>query len=162
MQTNALGKWVETNFERIAMVAAKGTYPFPFKASQTESAGYRIDAPIVNHQLVCSDRAQVLIFLIMDLASLAYIANTVFPKLPRNEGIQMAVSANNEILNITSSKLAAVLNQVEIAKKSIVTPPVVMSYSNEAAFTLDDQEALAFDFKCSGINFKFIATVQTI
>ena len=148
------------NLERIAMAATRGTYPRSFGSKRVDSFEYKIDASEVNQQTVDSPIARILFLLIMDPASLASAGSMLFPNMPAGEGVELAISANGEILNLATSKVSAALAGMRNPGKPVVIAPIVASYANHAAITLSSEDSLLYEFTWESISFHFAAILQ--
>jgi hypothetical protein len=162
MNEEQLKSIVDANLEKLVALGLRGVYPFAFTGSASPRQQYDVDSAIVNNQLVFSSTTQILSFLIMDLPSTLLAAQKLFPKMPRNESLKMVVSANNEIINSTSSKLGMVLSRAEGKSDVIVTPPLVMNQTGDNRLSLNVSDCLFWTFRSEGIVFDFAITIQMI
>jgi hypothetical protein len=162
MREDQVRTFIQANLSKIVESCAGASYPFPFKSERVTPLEYSLDLPIIGHQLACTDGAQILSFMIMELNSFLALSARMFPKMPRNDGVKLLVSANNEILNTITSKLAGVLSKSEGKGSAVITPPVVMSYAGANKMALNCADALFLDCRASDFSFRFVAIFQMI
>jgi hypothetical protein len=155
-------QFIESNLAKVVLGGAGAVYPSPFKCEAVPRQEYCLDMPIVGHQLVCTETAQILSFMVMDLNSFLVAGAKMFPGMARNESVRMLVSANNEILNTISSKLAFILSKVEGKEGALITPPVVMNYSGDQKMALNCADSIFLECKSQDFGFRFIATFQAL
>lgn len=162
MREDQVRNFIQTNLCKIVENCASASYPFPIKGETIVHKDFSLDLPIIGHQLACTDGAQILSFIIMDLNSFLALSAKMFPKMPRNEGVKLLVSANNEILNTITSKLASILSKSEGKGSAVITPPVVMNYAGANKLALDCADSLFLNCRSSDFSFRFVATFQMI
>lgn len=162
MREDQVRTFIESNLSKIVLACAGSVYPTSFKSEGLTHKEYTLDLPIVGHQLVCTDKAQILSFIVMELSSFLVIGKKMFPDMARNESVKMLVSANSEILNTTNSKLAFILSKVEGKGGAIITPPVVMNYSGEHKMPVNCVDSIFLHCQSQDFAFDFVTTVQMI
>lgn len=162
MREDQLRTLIQTNLSKLVESCAGASYPFPFKSESFAPKDFSLDLPIVGHQLAFTEGAQILSFMVMELNSFLALSAKMFPKMPRNEGVKLLVSANNEILNTITSKLAAILSKSEGKGSAVVTPPVVMSYAGADKMALNCADSLFLHCQSSDFSFRFITIFQMV
>ncbi len=162
MREDQVRTYIQANLSKLVESCAGAVYPAPFKSEGLVFKEYCLDLPIVGHQLVYTEGAQILSFMIMDLNSFLAVSGKMFPKMPRNEGVKMLVSANNEILNTITSRLSGILTKSEGKGNAVITPPVVMSYAGENRLAVNCADSHFLQCNSSDASFRFIATFQMI
>ncbi len=162
MREDQVKSFIESNLPKIVLACAGSVYPDPFKSEVKIHKEYILDLPIVGHQLVCTDKAQILSFIVMELNSFLAIGRKMFPEMARNESVKMLVSANSEILNTINSKLAFILSKVEGKGGAVITPPVVMNYSGEHKMAVNCPDSIFLRCQSKDFAFDFITTIQLI
>ena len=162
MREDQVRTYIQANLSKLVEGCAGAVYPLPFKTEVSVCKEYCLDLPIVGHQLVCTENAQILSYMVMELNSFLFLSGRMFPKMPRNEGVKMLVSANNEILNTIASKLAGILSKTEGKGNATITPPVVMSYAGENKMALNGADSIFLHCQSSDFSFRFIATFQMV
>jgi hypothetical protein len=88
----------------------------------------------------------------------------MLPDRPREEALKLVISANAEILNFVSSRLAWLLSKLENAPNTEISPPKVGNFSGTQAIRIRAEEGVFFDFSCAPQNlaFKFATCIQSI
>ena len=162
MREDQIRTFLRSNLSKIVLSCAGAVYPVPFKSEEVAYKEYCLDLPIIGHQLVCTEAAQILAFIVMELNSFLAVGEKMFPNMPRNEGVKLLVSANNEILNTTCSKLAAILSKSEGKGTAVITPPAVMNYSGENKMAINCADSVFLHCQSSDFSFNFIATFQVL
>ncbi|MEO7425466.1 MAG: hypothetical protein ABI036_09785 [Fibrobacteria bacterium] len=162
MREDQLKSIVSENLDKLMSGCIRGVYPFAFSGSPAPRQEYRVDAAVVNNQLVFSHATQILSFLIMDLNVILLAAQKLFPKLPRNESLKLVVSAHNEILNSASSKLGMILARTQGKNDVIVTPPLIVNQTGENSMLLRSSECLFWNFRADAISFDIIVSIQMV
>jgi hypothetical protein len=162
MREDQVRTYIQANLSKIVESCAGAVYPAPLKSEGVACKEFCLDLPIVGHQLVCTEGAQILSFMVMELNSFLALSGKMFPKLPRNDGVKMLVSANNEILNTISSKLAVILSKSEGKGTATITPPVVMNYSGASKIAINCADSHILQCQAPDFSFRFIATFQMI
>jgi CheY-specific phosphatase CheX len=162
MREDQVRHFIEANLSKIVLGCAGAVYQAPLKGETIACKEFCLDSPIVGHQLVCTDGAQILCFIVMELNSFLAMGGKMFPGMQRNESVKMLVSANSEILNTISSKLASILAKSEGKGAAVITPPVVMNYSGDQKMALHCADSIFLDCKSQDFGFRFIATFQMI
>lgn len=162
MREDQVRTYIQANLSKIVESCAGSVYPSPLKSEGIACKEYSLELPIIGHQLVCTEGAQILSFMVMELNSFLALSAKMFPKLPRNDGVKMLVSANNEILNTISSKLAVILSKSEGKGTATITPPVVMNYAGANRIAINCADSHILQCQAPGFSFRFIATFQMI
>lgn len=162
MREDQVRTFIQTNLSKIVESCAGASYPFPFKSESIAQNEFSLDLPIIGHQLACTEGAQIMSYMLMDLNSFVALSAKMFPKMPRNEGVKLLVSANNEILNTITSKLASVLSKSEGKGSAVITPPVVMSYAGVNKMALNCADSLFLNCRSPDFSFRFVMTFQMI
>jgi CheY-specific phosphatase CheX len=162
MREDQVRTFIQANLSKIVESCAGASYPFPFKSESSAPKEFSLDLPIIGHQLACTEGAQILSFMVMELNSFLALSAKMFPKMPRNEGVKLLVSANNEILNTITSKLASILSKSEGKGSAVITPPVVMNYAGANKMALNCADSLFLNCRSSDFSFQYVATFQMI
>ena len=162
MREDQVRTYIQANLAKLVESCAGAVYPNTFKSEVLAFKEYSLDLPIIGHQLVCTEGAQILSFMVMELNSFVALSGKMFPKMPRNEGVKMLVSANNEILNTISSKLAVILSKAEGKGSAIITPPVVMNYAGVNKIAINCADSHLLHCQASDFFFRFFATFQMV
>jgi hypothetical protein len=162
MREDQVKAFVDGNLSKIVLASIGPVYPNSFQTQALDCKEYCLDLPIVGHQMVCTEKAQILSFILMELNSFMAASARIFPAMARNESIKMLVSGNNEILNTASSKLAFILSKAEGRGTPIITPPVVMNYSGENKIDIICADAIFLQCQSRDFAFRFITTVQMV
>ena len=162
MREDQVRTFIQSNLSKIVESCAAASYPFHFKTESTAPKEFSLDLPIIGHQLACTDGAQIMSYMVMELNSFVALSAKMFPKMPRNEGVKLLVSANNEILNTITSKLASILSKSEGKGGAVITPPVVMNYAGANKMALNCADSLFLNCQSSDFSFRFVATFQMI
>jgi hypothetical protein len=162
MREDQVRTFIQSNLSKIVESCAGACYPFPFKSEIGAHKEFSLDLPIIGHQLACTEAAQILSYMVMELNSFVTLSAKMFPKLPRNEGVKLLVSANNEILNTITSKLASILAKSEGKGSAVITPPVVMNYAGTNRMGLNCADSLFLHCQSSDFSFRFITTFQMV
>jgi CheY-specific phosphatase CheX len=162
MREDQVRTFIQSNLSKIVESCVGASYPFPFKSESTPHKEFSLDLPIIGHQLACTEGAQILSYMVMELNSFLALSAKMFPKMPRNEGVKLLVSANNEILNTITSKLAAILSKSEGKGNAVITPPVVMNYAGTNKMALNCADSLFLRCQSSDFSFRFVTTFQMV
>jgi hypothetical protein len=162
MQESSLKSLINGNLSKIVTACMRGIYPFAFRSAPKLHGDFSLDLPIVGHQLVFSEKTQVLSFMVMDLPSLIKAGESLFPRMPRNESLKMIVSANNEILNAADSKFGLLMARIDGKNDVVITPPLVMNFSGENRLPIPCEDAVFWTFTAPEISFDFIVSVQAV
>ncbi|MEO6095816.1 MAG: hypothetical protein ABIW76_09070 [Fibrobacteria bacterium] len=156
---------IGTNLVRLIHGGLQGVYTDAFLGRALKTEGmFAIQSPVVVTQLALSPTSQVLSFLMMETDSMLRLGRRMLPDRPRDEVLKVVISANAEILNFVSSRLAWLLSKLENAPNTEISPPRVGNFSGSQAYRIRTDEGLFFEFACAPQNlaFRFAATVQTI
>ncbi len=123
-----------------------------------------VQSPIVLSQLACSPATQILSFLTMESDSLLRLGKRMFPDRTKEEALKLVVSANAEILNFVSSRLAWLLSKLENVANTEISPPKIGNFSGSQAYRIRAEEGIGFEFTCSPqkLAFKYAACIQTL
>ena len=92
------------------------------------------------------------------------LGKRLLPDKPRDEALKVVISANAEILNFVSSRVAWLLSKLENAPHTEISPPKVGNFSGTQAYRIRAEEGAFFEFACAPQNlaFRFAACIQTI
>jgi hypothetical protein len=156
---------IGNNLSRLVAGGLQGVYPDPYAARAIRPEGvYLVQSPVVLSQLALSPASQVLSFLAMETDSMVRLGKTMLPGKPREEALKLVVSANAEILNFVTSRLAWLLSKLENVKETEISPPKVGNFSGPQAYRIRAEEGIFYEFTCAPrrLAFKFAACVQTI
>lgn len=140
-------------------------YPEPFQGRPLKPEGsFSVQSPIVLTQLTLSPGAQILSFFIMESDSMVRAGRALFPGTAREESLKLAVSANAEVLNFVSSRIAWLLAKLEGISGAEITPPKVGHFTASQAYRIRPDEGAFFEFTCPSQNlaFRFAALVQCL
>jgi len=150
---------------RLVITAAQGVYPDAYEGKAVSGHGlFSIDSTLAVSQLACSPVSQILSFLTMETDSMLRLGNRMLPGRPKEESLKLVLSANAEILNFVSSRLAWLLSKLENTSDTEISPPEVSNFSGDRAFRIRADEGLCFDFTCAPHNlaFRYSAEIQTL
>jgi hypothetical protein len=156
---------IGNNLVRLIHGGLQGVYTDAFAGRVLKPEGiFAIQSPVVVTQLALSPASQVLSFLMMETDSLIRLGKRMFPDRPREEALKLVVSANAEILNFVSSRVAWLLSKVENAPNTEISPPKVGNFSGSQAHRIRADEGVFFEFACAPqhLAFRFAASIQTI
>jgi hypothetical protein len=119
---------------------------------------------VVLSQLALSPGAQILCFLAMETDSMVRVGRRLFPGTPREEALKLVVSANAEVLNFTSSRIAWLLAKLEGIPGGEITPPRVGNFAGSQAYRIRAEEGIFLEFLCPAQNlaFRFAGSVQCL
>lgn len=165
MKESVVKDLIAANLVRLMAAGLQDIYPDsylgqPFKTEQPIA----IQAPIVLSQLTCSPSSQILSFLWMDNDSLLRLGKRMFPDRSKEESLKFIVSANAEILNFVSSRLAWLLSKLENVANTEISPPKIGNFNGRHAYRIRSEEAICFDFTCSPqkLSFRYAACIQSL
>jgi hypothetical protein len=153
------------NLVRLVTTAVQGVYPDAYEGRALAAHGiHSIESPVAISQLACSPASQILSFLTMETDSMVRLGNRMLPGRPREESLKLVLSANAEILNFVSSRLAWLLSKLENSPLTEISPPEISNFSRDRAFRIRADEALCFEFTCAPQNlaFRFAAGIQSL
>lgn len=165
MKESVVKELIGGNLVRLVATAAQGVYPDPFEGKAVAGHGFHsIESPVAVSQLACSPASQILSFLTMETDSMMLLGNRMLPGRPREESLKLVLSANAEILNFVSSRLAWLLSKLENTPETGISPPEVSNFSGDRSFRIRADEGLCFDFTCppQRLAFRFTAGIQTL
>lgn len=125
---------------------------------------FLVQSPIVLSQLACSPASQILSFLSMETDSLLRLGKRMFPDRSKEDTLKLVVSANAEILNFVSSRLAWLLSKLENVANTEISPPKIGNFSGSQAYRIRAEEGICFEFTCSPqkLAFRYAACIQTL
>jgi hypothetical protein len=165
MKEGVLRDLLSGNLVKLVAGGLQGVYPEPFtgRTLKTEDS-FAVQAPLVLTQLTLSPGAQILSFFIMESDSMVRAGRALFPGTSREESLKLAVSANAEVLNFVSSRMAWLLAKLEGIPGAEITPPRVGHFTATQAYRIRPDEGAFFEFLCSSQNlaFRFAAMVQCL
>jgi hypothetical protein len=173
MKESVVRDLIANNLARLVNGGLQGVYPDPFGARPAKAEGlYLVRAPVVLSQLAMSPLSQILSFLTMETDSMVRVAKLMLPGKPKEEGLKLVVSANAEILNFVTSRLAWLLSKLENSRETEISPPRIGNFSGNGAgsvsgapaFRIRAEEGICFDFECvpQRLAFRVICCVQSI
>lgn len=165
MKEGVLRDLLSGNLAKLVAGGLQGVYPEPFTGRALKPEGsFMVQAPIVLTQLALSPGAQILSFFIMESDSMVRAGRALFPGTPREESLKLAVSANAEVLNFVSSRIAWLLAKLEGIPGAEITPPKVGHFSAGQAYRIRPDEGAFLEFHCPSQNvaFRFAAMVQCL
>ncbi|MBW8886292.1 MAG: hypothetical protein JF616_00935 [Fibrobacteres bacterium] len=171
MKDSVVRDLIANNLARLVNGGLQGVYSDPFAARLAKGeAVYPVQAPVVLSQLAMSPLSQILSFLTMETDSMVRVGKRILPDKPKEEALKLVVSANAEILNFVTSRLAWLLSKLENSRETEISPPRVGNFSGVAsatgfpAFRIRAEEGVCYDFECAPqrLAFRFACCVQTI
>jgi hypothetical protein len=165
MKESVVKDLIGNNMIRLIHGGLQGVYTDAFAGRILKSEGvFEIHSPIVISQLALSPASQVLAFLIMETDSMLRLGKRMLPDRPKEEALKLVVSANAEILNFVSSRVAWLLSKLENAPNTEISPPQVGNFSGSQAYRIRSEEGVFFEFACAPQNlaFRFAAAIQSI
>lgn len=165
MKESVVRDLIGNNLVRLITGGLQGVYPDPFAGRSAKTKGlYTVQSPVVISQLAMSPASQVLSFLVMETDSMVRLGKRMLPDRPREEALKLVISANAEILNFVSSRLAWLLSKLENAPNTEISPPKVGNFSGTQAFRIRAEEGVFFEFACipQNLAFKFATCIQSI
>lgn len=165
MKESVLRDLLAGNLAKLVAGGLQGVYPDPFTGRALRAEGsYQVQSPVVLSQLAMSPAAQILCFFAMETDSMVRVGRRLFPGTPREEALKLVVSANAEVLNFISSRLAWLLAKLEGIPGADLTPPKVGNFSATQAYRIRAEEGVLFEFLCPSQNlaFRFAAAVQCL
>ena len=165
MKESVVRDLIAANLVRLVNGGLQGVYPDPYAGRPIKAEGiYSVQSPVVVTQLALSPAAQVLSFLSMETDSMVRLGKRMLPDKPRDEALKLVISANAEILNFVTSRMAWLLSKLENAKETEISPPRVNNFSGTQAYRIRSDEGVFYEFVCTPqkLAFRFIACIQTI
>ena len=165
MKESVVRDLIASNLARLVNGGLQGVYSDPFAARPVKAEGlYLVQSPVVLSQLALSPMSQILSFLSMETDSMVRAGKRMLPDKPKEEALKMVVSANAEILNFVTSRLAWLLSKLENSRDSEISPPRVGNFSGPLAHRIRAEEGVFYEFGCASqrLAFKFACCVQSI
>lgn len=165
MKESVVKDLIGNNLVRLVNGGLQGVYPDPYAGRPIKTEGiYSVQSPVVVTQLALSPSSQVLSFLAMEADSMLRLGTRMLPDKPREEALKLVISANAEILNFVTSRLAWLLSKLENARETEISPPRVNNFSGVQAYRIRADEGVFFEFTCSPqkLAFRFASCIQTI
>lgn len=171
MKDSVVRDLIANNLARLVNGGLQGVYPDAFAARPAKAeAVYLVQAPVVLSQLAMSPLSQVLSFLTMETDSMVRVGKRMLPNKPKEEALKLVVSANAEILNYVTSRLAWLLSKLENSRETEISPPRIGNFSGAGSasgappFRIRAEEGVCLDFECvpQRLSFRFACCVQTI
>ena len=171
MKDSVVRDLIANNLARLVNGGLQGVYSDPFAARLAKAeAVYQVQAPVVLSQLAMSPLSQILSFLTMETDSMVRAGKRILPDRPKEEALKLVVSANAEILNFVTSRLAWLLSKLENSRETEISPPRVGNFSGTGsasgapAFRIRAEEGVCYDFECAPqrLAFRIACCVQSI
>jgi hypothetical protein len=165
MQESVVRDLIGSNLIRLINGGLQGVYPDAFAGRLVKAqATYAVQSPVVITQLAMSPATQVLSFLIMETDSLVRLGKRMLPDRPREEALKLVISANAEIVNFVSSRLAWLLSKLENTPNTEISPPKVGNFSGISAHRIRGDEGVFYEFACAPqhLAFNFAACIQKV
>jgi|GEM_PF-1587941 len=171
MKDSVVRDLIANNLARLVNGGLQGVYTDPLAARLAKAeAVYQVQAPVVLSQLAMSPVSQILSFLTMETDSMVRVGKRILPNKSKEEALKVVVSANAEILNFVTSRLAWLLSKLENSRETEISPPRVGNFSGIGsasgvpAFRIRAEEAICYDFECAPqrLAFRFACCVQSI
>jgi hypothetical protein len=165
MKESVVRDLIAGNLARLVGASLQGVLPDPFAARSVKSEGlYLVQSPVVLSQLALSPVSQILSFLSMETDSMVRLGKRMLPGKPKEEALKLVVSANAEILNFTTSRLAWLLSKLENSRDTEISPPKVGNFTGPRAFRIRAEEGVFYEFECAPqrLAFRFACCVQSI
>jgi hypothetical protein len=173
MKESVVRDLISGNLARLIHGGLQGVYSDPFTARSVKAEGaYLVQSPVVLSQLAMSPLSQILSFFAMETDSMVRLGKRMLPGKPRDEALKVVVSANAEVLNFVTSRLAWLLSKLENSRDAEISPPRVGNFSgaragNAAAmpaYRIRAEEGVFYEFECAPqrLSFKFACCVQTL
>ncbi len=165
MKESVVKDLIGNNLVRLMAGGLQGIYPDSHSGRAVKFEHLiTVQSPIVLSQLACSPASQILSFLMMETDSLLRLGKRMFPDRPKEDSLKLVVSANAEILNFVSSRLAWLLSKLENVADTEISSPKVGNFTGTQAYRIRAEEGICFDFTCSPqkLAFRFAACIQTI
>jgi hypothetical protein len=165
MKESVVRDLIANNLVRLITGGLQGVYTDAFAGRPVKTEGiYEIRSPVTVSQLALSPASQVLSFLTMETDSMLRLGKRLLPDKPREEALKVVISANAEILNFVSSRVAWLLSKLENAPNTEISPPKVGNFSGTQAYCIRAEEGVFYEFACAPQNlaFRFAASIQTV
>lgn len=165
MKESVVRDLISNNLARLVNGGLQGVYADAFAARPVKAEGlYLVQSPVVLSQLAMSPVSQILSFLTMETDSMVRLGKRLLPNKPKEESLKLVVSANAEILNFVTSRLAWLLSKLENSRDSEISPPRVGNFSGTQAYRIRAEEGVFCEFACAPqrLEFRFACCVQSI
>jgi hypothetical protein len=165
MKESVVKDLISNNLVRLMAGGLQDIYPDSYAGQSVKSNPIIIvQSPIVLSQLACSPASQILSFFVMDSDSLLRLGKRMFPDRTKEDSIKLVISANAEILNFVSSRLAWLLSKLENATDTEISPPKIGNYTGRQGYRIRPEDGICFDFNCSPqkLSFRYAACIQSI
>jgi hypothetical protein len=173
MKESMVRDLIANNLARLVNGGLQGVYSDPFAARPAKAEGlYQVQAPVVLSQLAMSPLSQILSFLTMETDSMVRAGKRLLPDKPKDEAVKLVLSANAEVLNFVTSRLAWLLSKLENSRDTEISPPRAGNFSGTRggggsgmpAFRIRAEECVCFEFTCAPqrLAFQFASCVQSI
>jgi hypothetical protein len=165
MQEPVLRDLVGNGLSKLVQGGLQGVHTDAYTSRRIRVEGvYQVQAPVVISQLALSPASQILSFLVMETDSMMRLGKRMLPGKPRDEALKLVISANAEILNFVSSRLAWLLSKVENVSNTEISPPKVGNFSGTQAYRIRAEEGVFLEFDCAPrqLSFRFASWVQTV
>lgn len=147
MQESVVRDLVASNLARLVNGGLQGVHPetYAARALQADPA-HLVQSPVVISQLALSPRTQILSFFDMGTDSMVRLGRRLLPGRPKEESLKLAVSANAEVLNFLSSRLAWLLSKLENVRQTEISPPRVGNFSGGRAYRIRAEDGVFCEF----------------
>ena len=165
MKESIVRDLIAGNLARLVNAGMEGVLPDPFVARMVKSESlYLVESPVVLSQLAMSPMSQILSFLSMETDSMVRLGKRMLPNMAKEETLKLVVSANAEILNFTTSRLAWLLSKLENSRDTEISPPKVGNFTGLKAFRIRAEEGVFYEFECASqrLAFRFACCIQSI
>jgi hypothetical protein len=165
MKESVVKDLIGNNIVRLMTGGLQDIYPDSYSGQAVKNEHMiTVQSTIVLSQLACSPASQILSFLTMESDSLLRLGKRMFPDRTKEDALKLVISANAEILNFVSSRLAWLLSKLENVSDTEISPPKVGNFSGTQAYRIRAEEGLCFEFTCSPqkMAFRYAACIQTL
>ncbi|MDB5104622.1 MAG: hypothetical protein JWP91_2311 [Fibrobacteres bacterium] len=165
MKESVVKDLIGNNLVRLINGGLQGVYTDSYAGKPVKTEGfYTVQSPVVLSQLALSPASQILSFFTMETDSMVRLGKRMLPDKPREEALKLVISANAEILNFVSSRLAWLLSKLENMPDTEISPPKVGNFSGSQAIRIRAEEGVCFEFACAPqkLAFRFAACIQTV
>ena len=123
MKESVVRDLIGSNLVRLIHGGLQGIYTDAFSGRILKTEGhYAVQSPVVISQLAMSPASQVLSFLMMETDSMLRLGKRMLPDRPKEEALKLVISANAEILNFVSSRIAWLLSKLENVPNTEISP----------------------------------------
>jgi hypothetical protein len=165
MKESVVKDLIGNNLVRLINGGLQGVYPDAYagRPIKTESV-YPVQSPVVITQLALSPASQILSFLIMETDCMLRLGKRMMPDKPKEEYLKLVISANAEVLNFVSSRLAWLMSKLENVSNTEISPPKVGNFTGTQAYRIRPDEGVFFEFTSAPqqLSFRFVASIQTV